>query len=431
MKKFPKVAAASSLLLLAAACGGGSGGSDGGSTDVPAELTVWIMGDSQPHIVEYFDAAEAAWQETHPDSGLNVEFIAWPDVQTTLTNALAGGDSPDVIEIGNDQGPNWASQGALVDLTEAVENWDEAAELDQNALEFASYEGSVYGVPWYSGVRTLYYRADWLGELDADPPVDWASLVDVAEKINKKYDVPGFCAPTDFTNGIASFIWGNGGQIAEHTGSHWEGRLTTPATMKAIEFYAELSADSTMSPPGALGANENEGCLNSMANGALGMYIDGGWARGAWEGVAEDPEVLDNIEATVLPGSDGTAPAFAGGSNLSVWSTTEAPDAAIELLQLLGSKEWGDRFAEAAGFFPAYPDLLGQDKYTSDPLKRAGAEQMHNTQFFPATPNWNSADQEQKILPKAVLEIAQGKDSTEVLAKYNELLTETLNKPVE
>ncbi|TDQ52108.1 extracellular solute-binding protein [Actinorugispora endophytica] len=430
MNKFAKVAAASSLLLLASACGGGSddGSADGGA---PEEMTVWIMGDSQPHIVEYFGEAEAAWQEAHPGSALNVEFIPWPDVQTTLTNALAGGDSPDVIEIGNDQSSNWASQGALVDITETVDAWDEAADLDQNALEFASYEGSVYGVPWYSGVRTLYYRADWLGDLDIEPPTDWESLRDAAERINEEHDVPGFCAPTDFTNGIASFIWSNGGEIAVHDGSAWEGRLTDPATREAIEFYADLSADGDVSPSAALGANENDGCLNDMANGNLGMYIDGSWARGAWEGVAEDPAVLDQIETTVLPGADGMAPAFAGGSNLSVWSTTENPEAAAELLQLLAGKEWGDRFAETAGFFPAYPELLEQDKYTSDPLKAAGAEQMTNTQFFPATPNWNSADQEQKILPKAVLEIAQGGDAEEILAGYNDQLTEILNTPVE
>ncbi|GLU46413.1 extracellular solute-binding protein [Nocardiopsis ansamitocini] len=432
MKKFAfaKVAATSSLLLLASACGGG-GGESTGDGEVPAELTVWIMGDSQPNIVEYFDEAEGAWQESYPDSGINVEFIAWPDVQTTLTNALAGGDSPDVIEIGNDQGANWASQGALVDITEAVDGWDEAADLDQNALEFAAYDGATYGIPWYSGVRTLYYRSDWLRDLGVEAPTTWDELTDVAEKINKEHDVPGFCAPTDFTNGIASFIWGNGGEIAVQNGDQWEAKLTDPAAKEAIEFYAGLSADDTVSPSSALGANENDGCLNDMANGNLGMYIDGSWARGAWEGVAEDPAVLDNIDTTVLPGADGPAPAFAGGSNLSVWSTTENPEAATELLQLLAGKEWGDKFAETAGFFPAYPELLTQDKYTSDPLKKAGAEQMQSTQFFPATPNWNSADQDQKILPKVVLEIAQGGDVDDVLAKYNEQLQETLNKPVE
>lgn len=425
--RFPKIAAATAVVLLAAACGGGS---ETDSGDGEAEsLTVWVMGTSQESLVEYFDNTEARFQESHPGVEVNVEFIPWPDAQESITNALAGGDAPDVLEVGNDQVAGWASQGALYDITAQVGGWDDAAGIDENALEYGTYEGVQYGVPWFSGVRTLYYRADWLGELGHEPPETWDDLLKVAKGIQDEYDVPGFAAPTDFTNGIASFIWSNGGEIAVQNGDEWEGRLTDPATVEAIEFYASLTADG-ISPQGYVGENELV-ALADMANSELGMYIDGGWALSAMEEQAEDPAVLENIVAAPIPGADGIAPVFAGGSALTVFSTTEHPDLAFELLTFLGDEEGGKGYADVAGFFPAYPALLESDEYQEDPERSAAAMQMQNTRFFPTTPRWTAADQDNKILPGAVLDIVRGDDPEEVLDAANQELTTILNEPVE
>ncbi|PSL00996.1 N,N'-diacetylchitobiose transport system substrate-binding protein [Murinocardiopsis flavida] len=428
--RFAKVAAASAaVLLLAGACGGG--GEESGSGDVPKELTVWVMGDSQPKLVDYFKEVDAAWKEKHPESSVKAEFIPWADVQKTLTTALAGGDAPDVLEVGNDQVSNWASQGALLDITKPTEEWGDAKDMDQAALEYGRFDGVQYGVPWFSGVRTLYYRADWLKDLGLEAPTDWKSLVDVAKKIQDEKDVPGFCAPTDFTNGIASFIWSNGGEIAVQDGDKWEGRLTDAKTKEAIEFYAGLNSKEKVSPKGAMNANELDACLPEMANGKLGMYIDGSWARGAMEETAEDKKVVDEIATVPMPGADGIAPAMAGGSDLAVFADGESTEAATELMLLLGNKEWGDKYAEAAGFFPAYPEMLDDEKYTKTGDAKASAEQAKNTKFFPATPKWNKADLDQKILPKAVLSIAKGEDADKVLKDANDELTKTLNEKVE
>ncbi|SJZ54839.1 carbohydrate ABC transporter substrate-binding protein, CUT1 family (TC 3.A.1.1.-) [Marinactinospora thermotolerans DSM 45154] len=433
--RFAKVAAASTALLLAAACGGGGdegSGSAGGAdpASAPEELTVWVMGSSQDALVSYFDEVEAKYQETYPDTAVNVEFIPWPDAQESINNAMAGGDAPDVLEVGNDQVSNWAAQGALADIGSYVESWDEAADLDQGALEYGRYDGVQYGVPWFSGVRTLYYRADWLREIGMEPPTTWDEVVEVAEAIEKEKDVPGFAAPTDFTNGIASFIWSNGGEIAVQEGDSWQGRLTSPETKEAIEFYAGLSGDDGVSPKAYVGENELVP-LADMANSKLGMYIDGGWALGSMEEQAEDKSVLENIASAPLPGAEGNAPAFAGGSALSVFALSENPDHAAELLKLMGGKEFGKKYADAGGFFPAYPELLDDPAYTDDPARAAAAEQMKNTKFFPATPKWNDADLNQKILPAAVLEIVQGEDPDKVLEEANEALTNTLNEPVD
>ncbi|MUL40148.1 extracellular solute-binding protein [Streptomonospora sp. PA3] len=427
MRSLKTAAFSTAVLLAATACGGG--GSEGGASEAPDSLTVWVMGTAQDPIQKYFDTVEERYQQDHPGTKVEVEFIPWPDAQQSINNALAGGDAPDVLEVGNDQVANWASQGAIMDVTSRTEQWDAVADMDQAAVDYGKYDGSQYGIPWFSGVRTLYYRADWLKDIGMDPPQTWDELVEVAKAIEEEKGVPGFAAPTDFTNGIASFIWSNGGEIAVRQDGEWQGRLTSPETREAIEFYAGLTTGEKVSPQSYVGENELVP-LADMANSEVGMYIDGGWALTSMEEQAEDPAVLENIEAAPIPGADGTAPAFAGGSALTVFATTEHPDAAWELLTVMGDKKGGKGYADAAGYFPAYPEMLDDEAYQSDPVTAAAAEQMKNTKFFPTTPNWNAADQDGKILPGAVLRIVKGEDPGKVLEEANTELTETLNKPV-
>ncbi|MDA2802885.1 extracellular solute-binding protein [Nocardiopsis suaedae] len=428
--RFPKIAAVPAVVLLAAACGGGGGGGGADPAGAPDSLTVWVMGTAQDPLVEYFDGIEKRYQETYPDTTVEVEFVPWEDAQESITNAMAGGDAPDVLEVGNDQTSNWAQQGALLALDEHIADWGATGDLDQGALEYGQYDGAQYGIPWFAGVRTLYYRSDWLSDMDMEPPATWDELVEVSTAIEEEQGVPGFAAPTDFTNGIASFIWSNGGEIATQEGGEWQGQLTSAEAKEAVEFYAGLTSEEEISPQSYVGENELVP-LADMANGELGMYIDGSWAMGQMEEQAEDPALLEEISAAPMPGAEGIAPAFAGGSALTVFSTTEYPEHATELLKVMGDKEGGKGYADAAGYFPAYPELLNDPAYQEDPVKAAGAQQMEHTEFFPATPRWNAADQDQAILPSAVLEIVQGGDVDEVMEQANKDLTETLNEEVE
>lgn len=413
------------MLLLATACGGNGNGEDVDPGDAPEELTIWTMGGATEESEAFFEELRDEWSGDYSDTEINVEYVPWDEAQDSITNALAGGDAPDVLEAGNDQVSNWAAQGAILDLEEYVDGWDEAEDINEEAMEYGAFEDTQYSVPLHLAVRTLIYRADWLEELGHDAPATWDELAEVAEDIEDEYGVLGFGAPTDFTNGIASFIWSNGGEVAtSDDGTEWEGQLTNPATVEAIEFYTELTND--LSP---VYTGEDELIPQAdLANEELGMYIDGNWAFDEVADQAGDPDIVDELGAAPIPGVDGMAPAFAGGSNLTVFSTTDNPDFAFELLSTWASKDMGATWAEHTGFFPAYPELLDEPQFQEDEVAQASATQLEEQEYFPATPNWTDADFEGKIIPGAVLDIAEGANAEERLAEANEELTEVLNQ---
>ncbi|GAA3755023.1 N,N'-diacetylchitobiose transport system substrate-binding protein [Spinactinospora alkalitolerans] len=426
--KFAKVAAASSMLLMAAACGGGGGGADGGTDGAPESIEVWRMGDASEPQNEFMDSVTAEFQEEYPDTEVNVSWIPWGEFSQRFQTAMVS-DGPDVVEIGNDQVQTWANAGALYDVAEYADAWENKDDFLEGAYANGTFDGAQYSVPWYSGVRALWYRTDWLEELGHEPPENWDELVEVAEAIEEEKDAVGFAAPTDFVNGIASFVWGAGGEFAAQEGEEWDGRLDSPETQEALEFYAGLTTDG-ISPEACIGLTEVDCAHADFANGELGMFIDGPWAEPQIAAINDENQ--DQWATAPIPGKDGMAPAFGGGSDLAVWATTQNPEFAFEYIKVLNSKDNATAYSEVSSMFPAYQDLLESDVYQEDPVLAGAATQATgDLRLFPSTPNWGHVQWELATVQNAARRLAEGEDADAVLPELNGELTEALNRPVE
>jgi N,N'-diacetylchitobiose transport system substrate-binding protein len=424
----PQTCVATVLLLAIAACSGDDAGEGTAAGDAPDTLQVWRMGDSTEEYIEMMDSVTEEYQEQYPDTEVEVSWIPWGEFAQRFQTALVDG-GPDVVEIGNDQVATWANAGALHDVAEMAGEWDAVEDFAPAAYANGTFGEAQYAVPWYSGVRALWYRSDWLEELDAVPPETWDELVDVAERIEDEYGAPGFAAPTDFVNGVAGFIWANGGELAVKEDGEWVGRLDSPETAEALEFYASLSLDG-ISPESCVGLNEVDCAHADFANGDLGMFIDGPWAREQLADISD--EHAENWATAPIPGVDGMAPAFGGGSDLAVWETTEHPRAAFDYITVLNNRENALTWSELSSMFPVYTDLLEGEQFQDDPVLAGAATQATgDLRLFPDTPNWGHVQWELATVQNATLRLAEGEEAGEVLGELNEELTEALNRPEE
>jgi N,N'-diacetylchitobiose transport system substrate-binding protein len=93
-------------------------------------------------------------------------------------------NAPDVAEFGNTDVASYAQTGALSDLTGDISSWSEGKDLLPSVLDTAKSGGKTYGLPWYTGIRALYYRTDVFTELGLKPPATLAELTDDARKIH-------------------------------------------------------------------------------------------------------------------------------------------------------------------------------------------------------------------------------------------------------
>jgi ABC-type glycerol-3-phosphate transport system substrate-binding protein len=442
--KITAAAACAAAALAIAGCGSGSNSSNSGTssstTAVPSELTVWRMGASVPSEVTWMNGVIAEFHKDYPaykNTKINVVWVPWTNNTTDWTNALASGkNAPDITELGNTETPTEASLGALANISSYVNGWSNKSDVVSGMLANDTQNGNVYGVPWFGGVRGIWYRTDQFKAAGiTSTPTTWAQLVTDAKKLMAKYPgTYGIGAPTNDTNAIVSFIWGAGGQVATNSGGKWTADLTSPASEAGIKFYTDLYLTNHLSPSKYVGQTElgNSGATSGGANedfalGKLDMYIDGPWASAEFPANAVDKA---NWASFPIPSQNGpsAAPAFAGGSDLGIWATSKYKAADWALIQMMDSESNATSFANLQGFFPPFTSKLTGGAYSSSQIMSGFAKAATTTQISPLNAkNWATADTTDQIIPTMMKALMRGANFQATVSQANTQLQNVLN----
>jgi ABC-type glycerol-3-phosphate transport system substrate-binding protein len=435
------VAAGAAIALAGAAAGCGSSGGSSSSSAAPAKLVVWRMGGSVPSQVTWMQGVVKQFHKQFPQykhTKVVVDWIPWGNRVTDWTNALTSGKGgPDITELGNTDTPGIAAQGALANITPDVKSWSSGSDLIKGNLANDTVSGSNFAVPWFGGVRGIWYRKDqFAGAGISAPPATWAQLVADAKLLMKKYPgTYGLGAPSNFTNGIVSFIWGAGGQVAVQQNGQWKAELNSPQSEAGIKFYADLYLTEHVSPAKYIGQTElgapgatSGGSDEDFAKGTLDMYMDGPWAKASLTAVST--KYASQWASFPIPSENGPnpAPAFAGGSDLGVWAKSPNQKAAWDLVTVMDSPGNATTFANAQGFFPEFTSALSGGGYANNPLLAGFAKAAGYTQISPLnSKNWATADATDAIIPTMMKALMKGAPFTATVNKANADLEKVLN----
>jgi len=444
LRKTPAAIAALGAAAALAIAGCSSGGSTtAGSTSssaAPAQLTVWRMGSSTPAQVTWMNSVISQFHKQYPayaKTQVKTVFIPWTNRTSDWTNALSSGkNAPDITELGNTDTPTEASLGMLANITTQVNDWSNKSNVVSGMLENDIQSGTIYAVPWFGGVRGIWYRTDQFKAAGiASPPASWAELVTDAKKLMAKYPgTYGLGAPTYDTPAVASFIWGAGGQIATQQNGKWVAQLTSPQSEAGLKFYVDLYQANHLSPAKYIGQTElgNVGATSGGPNedfalGKLDLYIDGPWASGTFPANAVGKS---NWASFPIPSQNGPnpAPVFSGGSDLAVWSGSKYKTAAWNLVQVMDSVPNSTAFANSQGFFPPYTSQLTGGSYSNSQLLSGFAKAATDSQIAPLNAkNWATADATDLIIPTMMKQLMKGADFTSTVAAANTKLQNVLN----
>jgi N,N'-diacetylchitobiose transport system substrate-binding protein len=437
--------AAAALAIAGCSSSSSSTASSASSSSAPAQLTVWRMGASVPSQVTWMNGVVAQFHKDFPqyaNTKVNVVWVPWTVRTTDWNNALASGkNAPDITELGNTDTPTEASLGVLTPVTSYVNSWSEKSGLVGGMLANDTQNGDVYAVPWFGGVRGVWYRTDQFAKAGiTSPPTTWAQLVTDAQKLQQTFPgTYGIDAITNDTNAFASFIWGAGGQIATQSNGTWTAQLTSPADEAAIKFYVSLYSTYHLSPSKYIGQTElgNVGSTSGGANtdfglGKLDMYIDGPWAEATMPANSVDKS---NWASFPIPSQNGpnTAPVFAGGSDLAIFKTSKYPQADWDLISVMDNTANSTSFANLQGFFPPYTAELTGGPYKSQPFMAGFAAAAANSQVSPLNAkNWPTADTGKYfIIPTMLQSLMNGAPFQATVAKANTQLQNVLNSGTE
>ncbi|MBW9051188.1 ABC transporter substrate-binding protein [Rhizobium mesosinicum] len=334
-------------------------------------------------------------------TGNTVKIVTMPPSSTEQFSQYrlwlaAGNTDVDVYQTDVIWAPQLADQ--FVDLKDATK--DVVGDFFPAIVGSQTVNGRLVAMPLYTDAPALFYRKDLLEKYGKQPPKTWDEMEATAKEIQEKEraagqkDMWGYVFQGNAYEGLTcdALEWvksSGGGQIIETDGTISINNERAAAALNRAKGWI-----GTISPSGVLAYQEEESRGVWQTGNAVFMR---NWPYAYALGNGADSPVKGKFDVTTLPvAAEGDKPSSTlGGWNLAVSKYSKNPDAAIELVKFLTSKESQKQRAIELSNLPTLSALY-------DDKDIAAAQ--------PFMPNW-----------KPIFENAVPRPSAVAKVKYNEV----------
>jgi multiple sugar transport system substrate-binding protein len=364
--------AAAVALLAAAGCS--SAGSTPAATSTSGSFGVNATGTVQfwartvsktlaQKLVSEFNA-------THSNLQVKLTLTSINDDVTSLATSVRAGDPPDVVGLNDIDMPTFTRNGSFTDLTAQINKLPYKSALSPGHVGLATYNGKVYGVPYWADLSVLWYNKTLFQKagLNPDnPPTTYAQILSDAQAINKLGGgVNGFTFAGD-CQGCLGFtvqpgIWADGahltsgdinGQTANITGN-------TPL-VNALTLYREMWTQHLVPDNDRTDNGPTWG--EDFAAGKIGI-MPGGY--GQVVNLVKPSQLGTEFMDTPLPGANGDYSTFDGGDDFAIPAAAKNPSGAWEFVQWVMQTQQQDLYP-ALGATPIRTDVLTPAFSTANP----------------------------------------------------------------
>ena len=206
----------------------------GGEFTREASIVSWGFGTENALAAARVDAFRAAYPN------IQLEVIPQFEEQQLLT-AAASGQLPDLLWVDRFRISSYAARNVLLGLDDFVaQSGVDLGQFYESALDEATYEGVLYGLPQFMSVRPLYFNLDALAAIDVNiedvDTSDWDSLTELGAQLTQREG--DRVIRWGFDPKLADFFWmwgaGNGGTFISEDGL--EVTYDDPAVVEALEW---------------------------------------------------------------------------------------------------------------------------------------------------------------------------------------------------
>ncbi len=288
----------------------------------------------------------------HPD--INLEWVTLEENvlrQRVTQDIAAGGGQFDVLTIGMYETPIWAANDWLVPLDDLGADYD-ADDILPAMRAGLSYDGKLYGAPFYGESSMVMYRTDLMEKAGMEMPQapTWDFIAEAARAMtDKENEIYGIClrGKAGWGENMAFITTVANSFGARWFDENWKPQLDTPEWKEAVTFYYNLMQDA--GPPGAStnGFNEN---LSLFQQGKCGMWIDATVAA-SFVTNPTDSTVADKVGFALAPDTGkGKRANWLWAWALAIPAGTDAEEAAKKFVAWATSKDYLALVAEKEGW---------------------------------------------------------------------------------
>ena len=384
-----------------------------GVAEAPAEGAKIILrvgtGDSGEGLTPH-NAIISAFEAANPDIQVHLEPVGSGDYYARILTQIAAKDAPDILQIGDDAVPMFASKGAFLDLDPWLKG---KFPLDLNiylpgVVTPGAYAGKQYLLPKDFSPLAVYYNKELFDEYGVAYPQEgwtWDDFLKTAQALTKdtngdgQTDVWGVQLPAAWTTGFEYWVAAAGGSLISADGKQFVGHMDSAATQNAVQFYADLYNKHKVAPPPA-DMNSFGGGNSEFDNGAAAMRIFGRWPQASMK-------TNPNLDLGVAPMPAGEKRAnvlFWGG--FGIYSGSKHPEAAWRFLRFYVGQEGAEVWKDWA--LPAVAAVAETSGMAQDPIEGVWLNELNYLapRAYVFTPYWGeTADPAlRKVLETAILE---------------------------
>ena len=289
-------------------------------------------GDALAAIVDRF-------HQTNPNIQVETVFVDYGDLAYSYTEAVKGGEGPDLI-----LAPGWwlrelAAANALLPIDSLVTS-QERLQFIPASIENMVWEGMLYGLPTNYELVALYFNRRLLDESNLPSTVD--DLIELA--LESPFQGAGI-----YSN-FYHLVWG----VAAYGGNLFDadGRVILEQSPGTAEFLIWLKeADGT---PGIFVSLDYGMLMERFKKEEFALFIDGPWSLGELR-----QRFGQDLGVSTLPaGRSGPARPWlsADGVFLNPSNTTDQQELALTVARHLANAESSSLVAQIAGRLPANKD---------------------------------------------------------------------------
>jgi N,N'-diacetylchitobiose transport system substrate-binding protein len=352
MKRRTIVALGLTVVLAAALAAATSGATKKATAN---NITVWLQTDAQSGWADVVASANQKFQADHPGTTVNVQYQTWGDHLQKFDATLAGGNGPDVIEMGNTEMTKYMAAGAFAALDKS--QFDNSANWLGGLAASGRFGGKTYGVPYYAGSRVVTYRKDLFKSAGITKlPASLADYTADAKKLLAKNPQKGFSpvyiAGTDWYVAMG-FVFDYGGSIATQVSGQWKGLLASRQSIAGLTAWKNFFLASSRASKTNDEAHPYP--YTVYAQGLVASTIGPSWFT-----CCVGKKYTATTAQFVMPGHlKGQAmPGFLGGSDLAVPVTSSNKALASDWIKDFTSTS-SEKALQAKGNIPNATNLLG------------------------------------------------------------------------
>ena len=266
-------AAVTAVALLLAGCGDGDDDS-ADSGNVTLRFSWWGSDKRHAATQQVIDLYESK----HPNVKIEGDYVGWEDYWDRLATGVAGGNSPDVIQMESRYVREYADRGALADLKPFLGSTIRNADLDPSVAAIGEIDGKTYAIPTGVNIYAVVANPTLLKAAGAALPDDkswtWEDLLRTASQVTKNspkgtyglQDMGYVDAGLEiFARQRGESIYGSDGKLA-----------VSDATLKEWWGLIVRSRDTGAEPPASVSVEVQGGgidqSLTATGKGALGTW---------------------------------------------------------------------------------------------------------------------------------------------------------------